>query len=37
MEASSRKEAQAEAERTGWALERLYVNTRFEWRSEPAP
>ena len=40
METSSRSEAQAEAEETGWPLERLYVNTRTEWRvedQEPTP
>lgn len=35
METSSHREAQAEAEKTGWPLERLYVNTRIEWRPEP--
>lgn len=35
METSSRKEVQAEAEKTGWPLERLYINTRSEWRTEP--
>jgi len=34
METSSRKEAQAEAEKTGWPLERLYVKTRYQWRRE---
>ncbi len=32
METSDRDEALAEAEKTGWPLERLYVNTRTEWR-----
>jgi hypothetical protein len=34
METSNRNEAQAEAEETGWPLERLYVKTRYEWRHE---
>lgn len=38
METSDREEAAAEAEKTGWPLERLYVNTRTEWRREdPEP
>jgi hypothetical protein len=32
METSDHGEAQAEAERTGWPLERLYVGTLTEWR-----
>lgn len=32
METSNHNEAQAEAERTGCPLERLYVGTRSEWR-----
>lgn len=36
METSDRNEAQTEAEKTGWPLERLYVNTRSEWRKESA-
>lgn len=38
METSDRNEAEAEVKRTGWPLERLYINTRTEWRydqSEP--
>lgn len=35
MESSDRDEAQAEAEETGWPLERLYICTRAEWRLEP--
>lgn len=37
METSDRHEAATEAEKTGWPLERLYVNTRSEWRKEPTP
>lgn len=36
METSDRHEAVTEAEKTGWPLERLYVNTRSKWRKEPA-
>jgi hypothetical protein len=32
METSDRREAQADADETGWPLERLYVSTRNEWR-----
>jgi len=32
METSDGDEAQAEAEKTGWPLERQYIGTRTEWR-----
>ena len=38
METSNPNEARAEAERTGWPLERLYAKTQAEWRYEnPKP
>lgn len=37
METSNQREAQAEAKKTGWSLERLYVSTRTEWRLESTP
>jgi hypothetical protein len=34
METSDQAEAEAEADRTGWKLERLWTKVSHEWRQE---